>query len=1076
MRRSGWALLVLGCSVAQAQVDVLATRHARIKELAAKEEHHAVVAAIDLQLREAPGTPWQDSIHSYTYPLALAVWRTKDAPAAIAAGERVRAWVETNDRDVLHRLSALQGVADIQFATGRMRDAVRTDSLAMALVRGNKDVPALQQGKAHYRLGNDQSSVGDYERALKSYQEAERIWENGKGVPPELHGDACNGAGSMSWRLGRSREAERYYDQALMHYKASNDPRKAFRMAGVLGNLGILWQDAGDLARSKVNYSESIHLCGAIADTASDPRMREQARLRRSSGFVNLASVYFALGDDGRTRELLELALRERQELLDPDDPKLLGVQDRLADVELEAGNYTQAGTYIRRFMEATRKYFGPRSDDHLRACAKLAEVEAALGHDAVADSLFAVCIDGRRAAPDATTDQGLALALSKRAQFYLDRERPKDALDDLELSRAIVERVNGPGNYRLARTDLFMARASLAAGDARAAERYAARAYTLVQDRGDAIRDSPLPRTFISPGLLSDAIYWKVMAERALDSAAARPHWMARLDLAVLAVARTKATFSDEASQLGLVGGNKGLFDLAVEVAFEEAAATGDADRLDHFLRITESDRSTLLKARLNEFTSMRFAGVPDTIIDTETRLTEALRIDPDEPQTVEDMVRHEKALTTFLERLGRDHPQYFALRYGEPEVSVEDIRKHLLAPGRDLLAYAVTDAHIYMLVVRTDTAALIRVENRGLRKAVERLQAAVVGRDAGAYVTVAHELYTMTFAPVEHLLRNEEVLIIPDGDLYQVNFEALLDAPSTPKDFRSHLLIQRYAIGYLLSATTAVQFSGLSDRRNTGTLAFAPGFSDVVKQRYLADVQDPEKVDRDYLNYVRQPFAVRTAEALSASLSAKVMTGSDANERQFRELAKAHGILHLGTHAELNDASPMYSKLVLGKEGASNDADADGYLHAYELYELDLRAELAVLTACGTGAGKAAAGEGVRSLGYSFAYAGCPSLVISLWNIDEKVSAEIIGDFYDNLASGMPKHKALRRAKLDHLNNASDQLALPYYWAGMVLMGDVDPITIPFWTRYKWWCVGAAFVVIGVWFAFRRSRRKAA
>ncbi len=267
--------------------------------------------------------------------------------------------------------------------------------------------------------------------------------------------------------------------------------------------------------------------------------------------------------------------------------------------------------------------------------------------------------------------------------------------------------------------------------------------------------------------------------------------------------------------------------------------------------------------------------------------------------------------------------------------------------------------------------------------------------------------------------------------------------------------------------------QFSELAEHRAQGTLAMAPGFDDELKRRYTSAIADTAQLYRDYLRYVRQPFALSAAQGLGDLLSAKVMVGGEASERRFRQLANGYGILHLGTHAEMNERAPMYSRFVLSKDSAGADADADGYLHAYEIYELDLRAQLAVLTACETGTGRNDEGEGVRSLGYGFAYAGCPSLVMSLWNIDEKVSSEIIVRFYGYLADGMSKHEALRQAKLDHLNNATDELALPYYWAGMVLMGDVAPVDVGNDSMPKvWWILGAVALLLAVVLILRRRR----
>ena len=355
-----------------------------------------------------------------------------------------------------------------------------------------------------------------------------------------------------------------------------------------------------------------------------------------------------------------------------------------------------------------------------------------------------------------------------------------------------------------------------------------------------------------------------------------------------------------------------------------------------------------------------------------------------------------------------------------------------------------------------------------------MKALNAAVLARDGYAYREAAHHLYLRVFAPVAPLLRKPELLIIPDGELQRVSFEALLTAPSTAADFRAHLLLQRHAIAYLLSATTAVQFDALRTGRPAKALALAPGFTDELKQRYIAQVGDSARLDRGYLGYVRQPFAMGTAQELGDLLAAKVMLGSEADERGFRALAKDYGILHLGTHAELNEHAPLYSRLVLSKDGTSQESDADGYLHAYEIYELELNAQLAVLTACETGAGSNTEGEGVRSLGYSFAYAGCPSLVTSLWAIDEKSSSGIITRFYEYLADGMPKHLALRQAKLDHLAEATDELAMPYYWAGMVLMGDVEPIAGA-GGRGRWWMLAGALALTllgAAWLVARRRR----
>lgn len=1043
-----------------AQTDKLAARHARIGDLNAAEDHSTLIKEIELQLKEVEGTPWQDSIYRYPYVLGRAVWKSKSADAGVAAAERIIALVKAHDVDPLHQLDAMDDLAKLLYGMGRMMDCAHADSTALSFAEAHKGISLVRRGKARQRLALDYSQMGDHERSLKYYLGAKAVYERSDTLLASLLGETCNGVGSAFWHLGETHKAEDSYKMALSFWEKSIDPKRNFRMAGTLINMGILWQSNGDYSRSKANYLEAIRRCGAVADTASDLGLREEAILGRTRGYVNLATVYFAVGDDGRSRELLEMALRDRQAILEPDDPKLLGVQDRLADLEIEAKNYANAEGRVRAYLDACEKYYGLRSEDYARTCAKLGEVYAGMGRIQQADSLFERSIALSRSTETAATDAELALALRRHAQFYMGQGRNAEAIEEMEAALDIMRHVYGDRHHKVAMYELILGQAAFANNDPQTTLRYAEHALGLLEERARTLRASSIPQTWPQPHLLPDALYWKVKAERALGMKDV-DRWKSDMDLGVQAMQRNKAAFDDEGSQLGFIGQQKMVFDLAIELAGEDYERSPSVNDLDHFLSLTEADRSILLKSRLNEFTGMRFVGVPDSILTRENQLIMAVDIDPEDRATTPDLAEREKELTDFLERLSKSHPQYFALRYGEPRISVADVRRKLLTKDRDLLLYAITDENLFALVIGADTAALVRVSSKGISEAVKALNAAVISRERDAYVSAAHELHQLVFAPVAHLLKKPELLIIPDGDLHTVNFEMLLAKPGV-KDFRKNLLIQRYAIAYLLSATTAVQFAEMKRERSKGVLAIAPGFSDELKQDYLAGVPDSSMVDRSFLSYVRQPFAVNTAQGLGSSLQAKVMVGGDASEKGFRTSASGYGILHLGTHAEMNATTPMYSRLVLSKDGQGVDPDADGYLHAYEIYELDLRAQLAVLTACETGSGKNDAGEGVRSIGYGFAYAGCPSLVMSLWSIDEKVSSEIITRFYEHLADGMPKHEALRRAKLEHLNSAPEELALPYYWAGMVLVGDVEPIAVgASWPRYGWLVVVGVFLI---------------
>lgn len=1055
-----------------AQTDLLAARHARISALYEANDYAGTIREIDLQVKEAPGSAYADSLHRYLYKYGRAHRKLKDAAAGVAAAERIYALVKQRG-NAANELEALFDLSWTYYDVGEMKQCARVDSIAVTVADRDATIPLGQRGRARQYLAFDYSVIGDHRKSEKYALEAIAQYQKADSIPAKQWAESYTAAGVANWHLGRIRAAEGYYLKALERLGEGTDAATLERKVSTYGNLGVLWQNAGDFARAKHFYHESLRCSNRVIAGTNDPFQRDEATVNRSRTYVNLATVYQQSGDDGKARELLAIAWRDRSAVLEPDDPQLLSLKERMSDIELGTGNLEKAESLLREYVVSSERKYGPRSEEYIRSSSKLGHIAMRQGFAAKADSLFAVSLAAGTTSADETTDVVRSRTLQHRARLRLEAKRFPEAMADLRVARAIMVRTYDSLHYKVAAADVLLAEAAFAAGDANSARDHAASALRILADRVRALRTSRLPQTFPDPHLLPDALYWKVMAERMPGDTRDRSEWIDDINLAITALARNRTALEDEASKLLLVGAQKRLFDLALDIAYEAYSASGSEKDLERFLVWSEADRSILLKGRLNAFAGLRFSGVPDSIVAKEQELIAALDITKSGTEEATNLDKRELAYDAFLKRLESEYPSYFNLRYGETSITLADLRRRLLTKDRQLLAYAFTDTRLYALLVGQADAQLIRMDASSLERQVRSLNEAIASRSAPEYLAAAHALFGSAIAPLQHSMRASELLIIPDGPLHAVSFESLVDAPSTATDFKQHLLLQRRAIAYLLSATTAVQFAGLArQERSRGALAIAPGFSDELKQDYLSRVKDSSMVDGDFLRYVRQPFAMRTAEGLGNTMQARLLLGGAATERNFRAAANDHGILHLGTHAEMNAANPMYSRLVLSKDGLGVDPDADGYLHAYELYELDLRAQLAVLTACETGTGRQDAGEGVRSLGYSFAYAGCPSLVMSLWSIDEQSSSAIIARFYELLADGLPKHEALRQAKLDHLAAATDELALPYYWAGLVLVGDVSPVDTAQPRLWMWLIGGALLLCAGL--LYRRWRRQ--
>ncbi len=195
------------------------------------------------------------------------------------------------------------------------------------------------------------------------------------------------------------------------------------------------------------------------------------------------------------------------------------------------------------------------------------------------------------------------------------------------------------------------------------------------------------------------------------------------------------------------------------------------------------------------------------------------------------------------------------------------------------------------------------------------------------------------------------------------------------------------------------------------------------------------------------------------SALFDGKTFVGETATEAQFKQHAGQSRLLHLSMHAYAHDENDDFSGLIFTQQ--ADTTQEDGFLHSNELYNLSLNAELAVLSACETGIGTLAPGEGIMSLGRAFKYAGCPNVTMSLWNADDQSTNRIMQRFFTALREDQPKDEALRQAKLSYLDQAKSAQAHPYYWAAFVQVGNSQPLVSgdPFsW----WWVVGGMILLV--------------
>jgi CHAT domain-containing protein len=306
--------------------------------------------------------------------------------------------------------------------------------------------------------------------------------------------------------------------------------------------------------------------------------------------------------------------------------------------------------------------------------------------------------------------------------------------------------------------------------------------------------------------------------------------------------------------------------------------------------------------------------------------------------------------------------------------------------------------------------------------------------------------ELYSYLITPVQLKISSaKRLLIIPDDELHYLPFDVLIDA-------EKKYLIEKFSTQYLYS--TAL----LTDKKQTlndqGTLAFAP-----FTKRSFAD---------STISFSRLP---ETQKEIS-NLNGESFVDSSATKSNFLLKANSQGILHLATHAQLNNENPMHSFIVFYP---TQHDSTDSKLYAQEIYNLRLDStRLVILSACETGTGQLIKGEGLMSLSRAFSFAGCPNVITSLWKASDQSTAIIVSKLHYYLSRGFAPDMALQKAKTDLLHNTTidPRFKQPNYWAHLVSVGNYDPIRHGL--KWRWVAIGTIVLMLVYYFTKKTTTKK--
>ena len=997
---------------------------------------------------------------------ATALYNEGTQESLQAAAEKCEAALEVIDSiaDESTRLAATFVVSTraglVQAALGEHASALEyyQQSLETALDSDDFGQVAIAQDN----IADTQLTLGDPDAAIGSYRQALVIAQEQNNRAGEAA--MLSNIGSVYEEIGDRTQALDYYQQSLEISREISDPQNE---ATALDNIGTIYNQRGDRTQAQTYYEQALEIRRRI-----DDRSGEGVSLN------NLGTLYVAFGDDAAALNYFQQALGIREEVNDQ-----AGKAATLNNIGLAYQSLGETSLAISTYQEALKLY-QELSDRAGEATTfnNLGEVYRGLGElDQALDYLNQALTISRQISDRA----GEAKTLSNLAGIQLAEEKYQEALSNYQKALAISKETEDLPTQTTLLSNIGLSYHEQ--GEYQTALGYYIQALPLGQEIGDRNVEATILNNFgfaySALGELDDALdYYQqslTLAEKIGDrdsivnvkgNIAIVYEQQGDLEAALSEVEEAIALIEDlrtdispgdlRASYFSTVQGYYQLrTELLMQLGQSEAAfENSEAARARQLIELLSEAgvdltadvslelNNTLqeLEQSLKDIEAKRIALQNSSQNDLQSDDSNALAA----LETASDQVLQEMEQT--LSEIRVQSPTYAALKQPSP-LSLSEIQQRVLDEETVLLQYAVGSENSYLWIVSPTQFQAYKLPSiEEIEPVAQRFISAIRTDTRTRQVSqLGKELTDLILPELPVWAEGKRLVISADGILNQVAFAAL---PAATDRGYTPLLVEHEIVSQPSISAVALHRQQLADRaeqeRAIAILADpvyraddqrVTGSSSVPRSNVVLDSLSQNLRDLDLSNISRLPYTRNEAEqieAIAADLKTTTARDFEANYSWVTapEVSK-HSILHLATHGFVNSTNPHLSGLVLGLVEPDGSPRDNGFLRLHDIFNLDLNAELVVLSACQTGLGENLSGEGIIGLSRGFMYAGAERVMVSLWNVSDESTAQLMGKFYRELINeNQSPSQALRAAQKAQWEIGER----PNRWAAFTLQGE--------------------------------------
>lgn len=519
------------------------------------------------------------------------------------------------------------------------------------------------------------------------------------------------------------------------------------------------------------------------------------------------------------------------------------------------------------------------------------------------------------------------------------------------------------------------------------------------------------------------------------------------------------------ESSKINLSAKSVSIFEKAIEVSLELYNIYGDEKYLESAYRYSQKSKSISLLENINDHNVKAASNIPAGTLKQEIKLKKKIadyekiiyertymKVKPNAEiiDLRNKLFISKQRFESFITNAAKKYPEYYSLKSKLRTVSINEIKENI-KEDTVIIEFFMGDENIFAFVFTKNKCLVDRIKRtKSFEKKVMEYRESLTQINSFTDSCTSLKFKYLFHYFYKVLLRNiletqkcfddsnsgkenpvKNILIVPDNELNFIPFDSLItsdfDRNTEFKDLP--YLIKYFNIIYSYSVILYLKNISEEDKRSKlNILAFAPSFHDQNDRKDLI----AKDTFRDSLSPLR--YNLKEIKGISKIFDGKYYFDNEALKENFIRNKKHFSVLHLATHSVLDDTNSLYSKIVFSKSSENVD---EGYLYTFEIYTLNSRYDLVVLSACNTGFGRMIRGEGVMSIARAFASTGSKNIVMSLWQVNDRSTSEIMKFFYGFISKGQKVGEALRNAKLLYLKKSSGLRSLPFYWSPFISYG---------------------------------------